>query len=243
MSGFRAFKMRLGFGRKPARTITVNHDEDPESVRARLRLPVYDHLIQMIAGAALSTDDMMARIEPVFRTQIAPYLSRHAIPIIDGATQSGFVGMMGRARHDSGGTFPLIGIAPLQNIQLPNTPPSETRFPLETNHTHFALVKGGEFGVESEMIVGLGKAISKRRVALVINGGEIARKEARMNARVGNPLLVLEGSGRVADELIEALKRGTSNDVLRETIEIGIVRTCTADTILAELKDLLGLKD
>jgi hypothetical protein len=105
-------------------------------------------------------------------------------------------------------------------------------------------VKGGQFGVESEILIGLGRAIARNPIALLINGGEIVRKEARMVARMGIPMLVMEGSGRLADELVTAVrKRETSSDILRETIQIGVIRTCTAETLIPELKDLLDIED
>jgi hypothetical protein len=86
--------------------------------------------------------------------------------------------------------------------------------------------------------------LSKNPISLFINGGEVVRREARMNARRGIPLLVMEGSGRLADELVIALrKRETSSDILRETIQIGVIRTCTAETLIPELKNLLGIKE
>lgn len=234
------FKLRIGVGH--ARTVTVNFDADPDEVRNRLRLPMFEHAILLHAGADKSTKELMEKLEPTFREELAPLASKYHIPLLDGGTDSGFVGMMGKARAASGGTFPLIGVTPLQNAAIQNLE-GETRYELEENHTHVVLVKGGEFGIESQMLVGLGRAISKNPIALFINGGEIVRKEARMVARMGIPLLVMEGSGRLADELVVALrKRETSSDILRETIQIGVIRTCTAGTLIPELKDLLGIK-
>jgi hypothetical protein len=185
----------------------------------------------------------MKKLEPTFRNELAPLASKHQIAMIDGGTASGFVGMMGQARAASRGTFPLIGVTPLENTALPSLS-GEDRYELEAHHTHIVLVKGGHFGIESEVLIGLGQALSKNPIALFINGGEVVRREARMNARRGIPLLVMEGSGRLADELVMALrKRETSSDILRETIQIGVIRTCTAETLIPELKNLLGIKE
>lgn len=240
MSGRRFFKLRLGDSTH-ARTVTVNPGEDAELIRSRLRLPVTDYIIALHAGAAHSNGDMMDRLEPVFREHLAPFASRYSIPIIDGGTKSGFVGMMGDARAASGGTFPLIGVLPLANAPVAGADESTEKAELEHNHTHLVLVKGGEFGIESETFVRLARALGRQPVALIINGGEIVRREARMSAALGTPILVLEGSGRLADELSDALKRGTNNEMLRETIAEGIVHTCTPETLIGELKKLLHI--
>jgi hypothetical protein len=241
MSVGKPFKLRLGGGH--ARTVTVDYNAKPEEIRNRLRLPQFEHAILLHAGADKSTQELMDKLEPTFREQLAPLASKYNIPMIDGGTNSGFVGMMGKARAASRGTFPLIGVTPLDNAALPNLT-GEMRYALEQNHTHVVLVKGGQFGVESEILIGLGRAIARNPIALLINGGEIVRKEARMVARMGIPMLVMEGSGRLADELVTAVrKRETSSDILRETIQIGVIRTCTAETLIPELKDLLDIED
>ncbi len=244
MSGRRSFNIR--FGRSNIRTVTVEPDADADEVRARLRLPIYDCAILMHVGAGSSTAEIIKKLEPTFREQLAPLAEKYNIAVIDGATNSGFVGMMGAARAAIGGKFPLIGIMPLHYAKLPNLSgealDSHERHEIEQNHTDLILVKGDHYGVESDLMVRFGKLIGKRVVAVLINGGEIVRKEARLNAIAKNPLLVLQGSGRVADELAEAFKRGTDDDALKETIEIGIIRITTIETFISDLKDLLGLE-
>jgi hypothetical protein len=219
----------------------VTRDEEADSIRNRLRLAQSEYIIALHAGAGGSADDMIERLDPIFREHLAPFATKHRIPIIDGGTTSGFVGMMGRARAATHGTFPLIGVMPLANAPIDSSEADAEKAELEHNHTHLVLVKGGAFGVESEVFVRLARALGRRPVALIINGGEIVRHEARLSASLGTPILVLEGSGRLADELIDAVKRGTNNEMLRATIEEGIIHSCTPDTLIVELKRLLRI--
>ena len=69
------------------------------------------------------------------------------------------------------------------------------------------------------------------------------RREALMHARAGNDLLVLSGSGRVADEIVDGLKRGTSNNILQETLALGRIQVCTPETITSHLMALLHVAD
>ena len=52
------------------------------------------------------------------------------------------------------------------------------------------------------------RSFNARIVAILVNGGAIAADEALQSVRNGWPLLVIEGSGRFADELSTALRDG-----------------------------------
>jgi hypothetical protein len=241
MSGRKSFKIHFDSGTH-ARTVTVKPDDDPKEVRARLRLSEHDHALLMHAGAGGATADLLEQLKPTFREVLAPLAQKHQIAVLDGATRAGFVGMMGKARAEIDGTFPLIGVAPLSGVQIPGGPNNGERFPLDDYHSHFVLVKDGGFGVESHMLIGLGKALARHPVALFINGGEVSRREVLMHARSSTPILVLAGSGRLADEIVDALKRGTSDDLLKETLRVGHIRVCTPDSLAERLTQMLSLE-
>ena len=42
-------------------------------------------------------------------------------------------------------------------------------------------------------------------VAILVNGGTIAKNEVLYNVRQNRPIIVIEGSGRLADEIVEVL--------------------------------------
>src|SRR5215472_6671998 len=56
----------------------------------------------------------------------------------------------------------------------------------------------------------LARAFNVPIVAILVNGGAIAADEALQSVRNGWPLLVIEGSGRFADELSAAIRDGQS---------------------------------
>lgn len=236
------FKIRFSNGNY-ARAVHVTPHEAPETVRIRLRLHFYRNALLVHAGAGGATAELVTELEPIFRDDLAPLASRHRIAVLDGGTEKGLVGLMGDARRDTKGTYPLIGVAPGDAVLYPGSPTDGIRFPLDPNHTHFVLIKSDEWGIESSMLVGLGKTIAQHQVALVVNGGEIVRREALMHARQGTPLLVLAGSGRVADEVVDGLKRGTSNQILLETLKIGKIQVCTPETMIVKLRSMLNLEN
>ncbi|MHB8625366.1 MAG: hypothetical protein ACYDBJ_15060 [Aggregatilineales bacterium] len=224
-----------------ARAARVSAYTSPEEVAMLLGLGRFPASLTIHGGAASTSPDAIEALRGTFHDQLAPLASKYHLPVLDGGTTSGVVGMMGASRAEEHGTFPLIGVVPADTALYPNGPTNGVREPLDPAHTHFALVTGGGWGIESNLLVNLGRAMAFRRVALLINGGEIARHEALLHARAGNQLLVLAGSGRVADEIVDALKRGSSDDILKETVAIGRIQTCTRETLTEHLIQMLHL--
>ncbi|MBE0691313.1 MAG: hypothetical protein IH587_14440 [Anaerolineae bacterium] len=109
----------------------------------------------------------------------------------------------------------MIGVAPDSQVEYPGRTGGERSNQLDSSHSHFVLTDGDEFGDESHTIAMLATAISLDRrnsaLGIVINGGQIVRHEVFMRSASGQmifPILVLEGSGRFADELAEAKHTG-----------------------------------
>jgi hypothetical protein len=80
--------------------------------------------------------------------------------------------------------------------------------PLEPNHSHFVLVEGKDWGDETGPMLELARAFNAPTVAILINGGTIAADEALQSVRNGWPLVIIEGSGRFADDLSAAVRDG-----------------------------------
>ncbi len=235
------FKIRFG-SHHYARAMYVEPNASPGAVRAHLRLPYCPYTLLIHAGADGATAQLTETLMPIFRDELAPLATEFGIAVLDGGTQQGMVGLMGDSRRLTNGTFPLIGVAPGEAVLYPGSSTDGIRFPLDPNHTHFALIKSDQWGIESTLLLGMGKVMARHRVALVVNGGEIVRREALLHARQGTPLLVLAGSGRVADEVVDGLKRGTSNEILLETLRIGKIQVCTPETIVGQLRNMLHLE-
>ncbi len=238
-----AFKLRLPSGHF-ARVVYAHQDDDPGRIRARLGLRRRNAALVMHVGAAATEPQVIEQLEPILRDQVEPYVAENGIAVIDGGTVSGLIGSMGRSRRAGHAGFPLIGVAPARKTVLPGSDAVEKRTVLEGHHSHYVLVRGEQdkFGIESEILVGLGQAIARYPVALVMNGGDIVRKEALMQVRTRTPLLVVAGSGRFADELAEADRSGTSDPLLREILESHRVQFCSPETLVSTLSGMVGRK-
>lgn len=250
----RPFRVTLKTGdRVPA--VYVSADEDPLRVLQYLRIDGLPRPAVFITGGAGNMSDQDKQLtRKMFEDGIAPYAEKHQIVVVDGATESGVIEMMATARRKKGYTFPLVGIAPLSKIGYPGKPnPSPDDAPLCAGHSHFVFVTGDQFGAESDMIINMTHLLAGgtptshvRRVpaaAIVINGGQITRQEAEKATHhsYDMPLVVLEGSGRFADELATAARTGeTSQALLRGIIQRGNVHLVSPLSGPAEMQAKLA---
>ena len=173
---------------------------------------------------------------------IAPVAAELGALIIDGGTQSGVMAMMGEAVARDGRRSHLLGIAPKGKITDPEIAGPTVVVdgaPLEANHSHFVLVESDEWGGETTTMLELARAFNAPIVAILVNGGAIAADEALQSVRNGWPLLVIEGSGRFADELSAAVRDGQSakSTKVSEITRSGRVALFHVDDAAEKLRD------
>ena len=194
--------------------ITAGHDENAKAILDALGIPSPRAVILLFGGAAGLDDSRKAHLASLFADGVAPVAAELGALIIDGGTQSGVMAMMGEAVAARPGTCQLLGIAPEGKIAHPQisgaSAVSDDGAPLEPNHFHFVLVESNEWGGETGKMLELARAFNAPTVAILVNGGTIAADEALQSVRNGWPLLVIEGSGRFADELSAAIRDGQS---------------------------------
>jgi hypothetical protein len=130
--------------------------------------------------------------------------------VICGGTDMGIMAEIGQIHSKIGYTFPLVGITPEALVTWKDGPAStkflgwgNQRWQLEPHYTHFILVPGSKFGDESPWIVDAAALLSEnhRSVTVLINGGEVSRKDIDLSLNAGRPVIALSRTGRLADEL------------------------------------------
>ncbi len=198
----------------------------------------------IIGGASQMTQESIDRVHQLFQTVLAPLAEALHAVVIDGGTDTGVMQMIGQARTAMGGTFPLIGVAPASKVSLPDgshaAPDSE---PLEPNHTHFVLTPGTEWGDESPWISAIASllAVDRGAVTVLINGGAVSLLEVSESIRAGRPVVVIAGSGRLADEIATAIASpGTlPRDAIAPLLTSKHLLVFDRDKPLSALTDLL----
>jgi hypothetical protein len=131
--------------------------------------------------------------------------------VICGGTDVGVMAAIGKARVRSGFQFPLVGISPEGIVTWPEGPRGENLLPtggereqLEPHHSHFILVPGNQFGDETKWISRAATVIAAGRhksLTVLVNGGKVSQMDVDENLAANRPLIVLSGTGRLADEI------------------------------------------
>src|SRR5215211_1443939 len=130
--------------------------------------------------------------------------------VICGGTDRGVMAELGRIRSRESYKFPLMGIAPEELVTWPGGPLNtkflwfgKQRWRLESHYSHFILVPGEQFGDESLWIVDTATLLSKdhQSVTILVNGGEVSRKDIQLSLENGRRVIVLSRTGGLADEL------------------------------------------
>jgi hypothetical protein len=142
--------------------------------------------------------------------------------VISGGTDIGVMSAIGKAHGRNGYQFPLVGIAPEGSVTWPEGPRTVTiplmgneREQLEPHHTHFILVPGNQFGDETKWIVRAATMIAGSRhksVSVLANGGKVSQLDVDEGLQTNRPLIVLSGTGRLADEIAS---RPIKNSLIR----------------------------
>lgn len=202
-------------------------------VLAELGLAPGRPVLVVAGGADTLTDEALARAAAVVGPAVATVVERTGAVVIDGGTASGIMRVVGEALAARNGEAVLLGVAPAGLVSA--DPAANGHTALDPNHTHFALADSSEWGGETPLLVELAPALAggARVFALVAGGGAGTKAEVREASSRGWPVLLVRGTGGVADELAPS----------------GSIRTVDGDAgelarrVAWELQDLPVLKD
>jgi len=222
--------------------VSAPRDASAQAILDALEIASPSAVILLFGGAAGLDDSRKADLETLFADGVTSVAVELGALIIDGGTQSGVMAMMGKAVAARSGTCQLLGVAPEGKIAHPQisgaSTVSDDGARLEPNHSHFVLVESNEWGGETGKMLELARAFNAPTVAILVNGGTIAADEALQSVRNGWPLLVIEGSGRFADELSAAIRDGqsTKSTEVTEIARSGRVVLFHVDNAASNLK-------
>lgn len=199
-----------------------------------------DYPVIVLIGGGI--DDHEAKVtQQAIQTiaEIAEYINAL---VICGGTDMGVMASIGQTRTQNHYKFPLVGVT-LEELVTWSQGPKSTKFlwwgkqrwQLEPHYSHFILVPGSEFGDESPWIVDAASILSKGResVTILINGGEVSRKDIELSLEHGRPVIALRRTGRLADEI--------SKDIDRNKL-ITVISANNSERIMEVIKETLSIK-
>lgn len=173
----------------------------------------------VIGGAKNLDDTLKATLAPLFNNGIAATATALRALIVDGGTRSGVMEMMGQGVAEQEHRSILLGVAPEGRVDLQGQPvdgASNGKTPLDPNHSHFVLVKGDRWGDETPTLFGIASELARHLpvVAILAGGGEIAKEEMVQCVQRAWPIVVITGSGELADTLAEWWKQKNARPTL-----------------------------
>ena len=201
------------------------------------------NLILLIGGADKLDENLTSRLTQLFSRGIARAAADAEALIIDGGTQAGVMQIMGQSIADRGRKTSLLGVAPAGKVTYPGGTPvtGDDSAPLDPNHSHFVLIDGNEWGSETETLFDLAAAFDVPVLAILVNGGAIAKDELLQSVRRNWPVIVIEGSGRLANEVAELKEKASQieDPVLAEIVEEGDLRIFPISGALEDFERML----
>ncbi len=186
----------------------------PASTLKALNIGQPKALIMLVGGAAGLDKSLKPHLVQLFSRGISHAVADRNALIIDGGTQAGVMAMMGQGVADRGRNCILLGVVPAGKATYPGGPTEgciEDGASLDPNHSHFVLVDSNEWGGETETMYEVAEELSKEIPVLtvVVNGGQIAKHEVLQSVRHGWAIIVIEGTGHLADEIAIAVREKT----------------------------------
>ena len=214
--------------RATANVISLQSLAELLGVLETVDLPTGRPTLVVIGGASRLSEADFQRVRSLFTEVLAPIAQEYQAVVVDGGTDAGVMRLMGQARAEVQGTFPLVGVSPIGLSLVPDQPVGAAdAAPLEPHHTHFFLVPGDQWGDESALLAQIASAIAAEApsVTVLINGGEITWKDADQSVQAGRSIIVIAGTGRTADILAAALHGESTDPRAENLVKTGLVRT------------------
>lgn len=189
-----------------ARALRVKEHEELSLAFKLLGVRTSRPVIVLVGGAKGLEAQHEIVVREVLRT-VAQTAENLGAAMLDGGTESGLIALMGRTYVEGKFNFPLIGVAVERMVRWPDHDNPESRAQLEPHHTHFILTPGRAWGDESRWLAACAHELAQTQPALTIlvNGGEISRHDVSFSLQAERPVLVVAGTGRLADELAASL--------------------------------------
>lgn len=212
-------------------------DHPDADVRPRaLGLPRGRPVLAVFGSADALATDLAAAVLPVLRAVLAAAASADAVVITAGA-DVGVTHLLGLAAESLDGRWPrMVGVAPSGRVAAEDAEPADGEVRLNVNHDTAVLVPGSKWGEELPALFRAVDAVagSKRpALAVLIGGGDLARTALVDHLGRDRPLLVIAGTGGLADEIARGAASRTADPAPTAAGVAPAVPTATAGATAA----------
>ncbi|MFT7838910.1 hypothetical protein Q5530_22445 [Saccharothrix sp. BKS2] len=214
-------------------------------IRARaLGLP-RSHPVLVVLGAGDDPGtDLAATVLPVLRAVLAA-AARTGVTVVTAGADAGVAHLVGLAAEALDGRWPrLVGVAPSGRVAAEDAEPTGEEVRLNANHDTAVLVPGSRWGEELPALFRVVDAVAGAKrpaLALLVGGDEVTRAALVEHLGRDRPLLVLAGTGGLADEIVHGHLAAGGGEVVdavgedRVGVErVGVERAVTGQVVAEE---------
>lgn len=192
-----------------AEVLHIRQATDANEILKALSVPEAEAAIIVGGSSATFPDHIKNRLLDLVSRGVAQAALESKAILIDEGTKGGVSELVGQGAVDRGRKQHLVGVLP-RGTTSPDDPESGNS--LEVNHTRFFLNEGEQLPRQAEMMCRLADAVGSKKgwILTVLVGGEpqgMALNLALETIRRGWTLVVIEGSGGLADQMVDIKKR------------------------------------
>jgi len=164
-----------------------------------------DMPVLVVAGTTATIEpDIAVRLLPTLKAVVA-LAAEHGIALVTGGTDVGVFHLLSLALSSSPGARPplVVGVAPDALVADPGAEPGPDQSRADPQLDALVRVDGKAWGDE---VVALSRLVAdiaggQPSVLLLVGGGDVSRADLAEHLARGRPVVVLEGTGRLADAL------------------------------------------
>jgi SLOG in TRPM, prokaryote/Protein of unknown function (DUF4231) len=220
---------------------------DGKEIQNALKLERPRGVLVLNGGTEELPSELEERLGSLLRDGLVRPAIEQQLTVVTGGTDVGIFRLFGEGLRDRA-TAPCIGVVPSSLVSYGTArttgskPGDESQVPLEPHHSHFVLIEADHWGDETEAMLSLVATLSAEAPSLAVlaNGGSVSKREMLGHVRAGREVVVLAGSGRLADEITEAVAgHAAPNDAEMMEIAAGRITVFDAQAPAAALVELV----